>query len=85
MDDEREIAPDADRCVRIEGRDCVARNEPCPSPGWCPATTDAFDAINGGKTMAMAWALALVLQRDENGGPLEPPCPHEPRRRNACH
>jgi hypothetical protein len=38
-----------------------------------------------GKTMAMAWALALVLQRDENGGPPEPPCPHEPRRRGiAC-
>lgn len=39
-----------------------------------------------GKTMAMTWAVALVLQRDENGGPLEPPCPFEPRRRgSACH
>jgi hypothetical protein len=38
-----------------------------------------------GKTMAMAWALALVLQC-QNGGPLEPPCPFEPRRRGtACH
>jgi hypothetical protein len=37
------------------------------------------------KAIAMTWMLALVLQRDENGGPPEPPCPHEPRRRNACH
>lgn len=41
--------------------------------------------VGTGKTMAMAWALALVLQRDSNGGPLEPPCPFEPRRRTACH
>jgi hypothetical protein len=37
------------------------------------------------KAIAMAWMLALVLQRDESGGRPEPPCPHEPRRRNACH
>lgn len=45
----------------------------------------AFDAIGFGKQMAMAWALALVLQQPEYGGPLEPDCPYEPRRRGpAC-
>lgn len=34
-------------------------------------------------TMAMAWAFALILQRDESD---ELPCPHEPRRRSiGCH
>jgi hypothetical protein len=92
-----EIERDPDGCVRIDGRDCFARNEPCPPPGWCPASTDAFDRYvaathdepapvvppGSGKTMAMAWALAWVLQQSDPS--FEPPCPFEPRRRGtAC-
>jgi hypothetical protein len=29
-------------CNVVDGQDCVARNSPCPPPGWCPLTTRLF-------------------------------------------
>lgn len=41
-----DVARNLDGCVRIDGRDCVARGEPCPAPGWCPATGEAFARLH---------------------------------------
>lgn len=31
-----------DCIIDSSGRDCVARKESCPPPGWCPRTTKLF-------------------------------------------